>query len=307
MRIRLKAAGVESASAPLISTKVDPQTATTSTIRMYARSFICLDYGSRDRSGWREMCGASLYVSGICLFPGNKRLDDFGPENGRRFYVIEVAIHEDEISIVSYRKFAFVLFGKLSVCRSLCVGVERLTARELVVGKIAFGCELVGASDRGIESAKRRDGFDRIIGAKGQRNAGVEKCLPRIGVRSSLRAEAVHCPIHIGEQVVGLHAGDDAESGEAGNVGGIDNLRVLDAIPRCRRDSFLRIGVKRHRSSLVADGMKAQLESGLSTLERHCIQLFLRELRQPSVARIIREGGLHRRGARAKRAVHEPL
>ena len=46
MRTRLKAAGVASASAPLMSTKVDPHTATTKSMSRYARSLICLDYCS---------------------------------------------------------------------------------------------------------------------------------------------------------------------------------------------------------------------------------------------------------------------
>ena len=47
-----------------------------------------------------------------------------------------------------------------------------------------------------------------------------------------MRAQPGLGPIHVGQQVAGLHRCDDAEVFEAGNVGCIDHLGVLDAIAR---------------------------------------------------------------------------
>ena len=125
-----------------------------------------------------------------------------------------------------------MLFSEFGIGRALRVGVERLAAGELVFREVGLGAGFVHAGDGGVESAKGRDGLDGIVGAKGERNAGVEEGLPCVGVGGALGTEAIDGPVHVGEQVVGLHGGDDAELLEARDVGGIDDLGVLDAIAR---------------------------------------------------------------------------
>ena len=53
--------------------------------------------------------------------------------------------------------------------------------------------------------------------------------LPGVGVLDALGADALFGPGHVGEQVRGLHGGDDAEIVEALEGVGRDDLRVLDA------------------------------------------------------------------------------
>ena len=99
---------------------------------------------------------------------------------------VEVAVDENEVGVVAGDELAFVLLGKLGVGRALRVGVERLAAGELVLGEIGLGAGFVHARDGGVESAKRRDGFDGVVGAKGERHACIEKGLPRVGVGGAL-------------------------------------------------------------------------------------------------------------------------
>ena len=61
---------------------------------------------------------------------------------------------------------------------------------------------------------------------------------------------AVPGPVHVSEQVIGLHGGDDAEFGEARDVGWIDDLGVFDrgeGIPP-RRDSTAIVFQQQRRS-----------------------------------------------------------
>ena len=63
----------------------------------------------------------------------------------------------------------------------------------------------------------------------------VQECSPSICICDAFRAKAVGGPGHIGEQVAGLHGGDDAFPGETVEVGWEEDLGVLDAEPEgCR-------------------------------------------------------------------------
>ena len=55
------------------------------------------------------------------------------------------------------------------------------------------------------------------------------KDLPGVGVLDALGAEAIGGPLHVGEQVRGLHGGDDAFFFEAVEVAGEQDLGVFDA------------------------------------------------------------------------------
>ena len=57
----------------------------------------------------------------------------------------------------------------------------------------------------------------------------VEEGLPGVGVFDSFGAEAVGGPLHVGEQVGGLHGGDDAFFFESVEVAGEQDLGVFDA------------------------------------------------------------------------------
>ena len=57
----------------------------------------------------------------------------------------------------------------------------------------------------------------------------VEEALPGVGVFDALGAEAVGGPLHVGQEMGGLHGGDDAFSCEAVEVAGEQDLGVFDA------------------------------------------------------------------------------
>ena len=107
--------------------------------------------------------------------------------------------------------------------------------------------------------------------------------------------------------MAGLHGGDDAKLLEARNVGGVDDLGVLDAIARGAGNAGLRIGVEGHGGGLVADGVEAKLEACLRALDGHLVQLRLRVLGQARVAGIVGVRRLQGGGSRAERAIHEAL
>ena len=106
--------------------------------------------------------------------------------------------------------------------------------------------------------------------------------------------------------MVGLHAGDDAELLEARDVGGIDDLRVLDAIAGSLVEhARLRNASRAIGSGLVADGVEAELESGGGAFDGHFVELVLRVLRKAGVVGVVGVRRFHRGGARAERAIHE--
>src|ERR1039458_2889744 len=102
-----------------------------------------------------------------------------------------------------------VVCGGFGVGRALGVGVERLATGELVFGEIRPGPGLIHARDGGVEAAEGRDGFHRVIGAEGQGHTCVEKGLPGVGGCSASGSEPVLGPVHVGEQVAGLHGGEE--------------------------------------------------------------------------------------------------
>ena len=71
--------------------------------------------------------------------------------------------------------------------------------------------------------------FDGVVGAEGEGDAVVEERAPGIGVLGALGAEAGGGPVHVGEEMGGLHGGDDALAREAIEVVGEQDLGVFDA------------------------------------------------------------------------------
>ena len=99
--------------------------------------------------------------------------------------------------------------------------------------------------------------------------------------------EAIFGPVHICEQMIGLHGSDDAQLFEAWNIGGVDNLRVLDAIARGARDAGLVESIEGHRRRLVADGVEANLKAGVRPFKRHGVELLLCVLRKARIVGVI--------------------
>jgi len=69
----------------------------------------------------------------------------------------------------------------------------------------------------------------------------VEETLPGVGVFDAVGTEAVGGPLHVGEEVGGLHGGDDTFAGEAGEVVGKQDLGVFyTEAEGCGAGSWLR-------------------------------------------------------------------
>src|SRR5947209_3294118 len=113
---------------------------------------------------------------------GNKRSGNFCKGDGGRSDLEQVAVYENEISVIAGSELPLMMLVKLRVRRTLSVCIQSLSARELVFRIVSLRALLVHASYRGIKPAKRSNGLNGIVSAKRQRNSGVEKRLPRIGV-----------------------------------------------------------------------------------------------------------------------------
>ena len=140
-----------------------------------------------------------------------------------------VVVEDDEVSEKAGFEATFLVFAELGEGGGLGVGVDGLLDGDLLLKLIGFGAGFVLPVDRGVEASEGIDGFDGVVGAKGQSYLVIEERTPRIGVPGSVGAEAVGGPVHVGEEMAGLHGGDDAFAGEAIEVCGEEHLGVFDA------------------------------------------------------------------------------
>ncbi|MCU1225822.1 MAG: hypothetical protein JWQ42_3915 [Edaphobacter sp.] len=140
-----------------------------------------------------------------------------------------VVVEDDEVGEEAGFEAALLVLAELGEGRGLGVGIDGLLDRELLLRLISFGAGFVLPGDRGVEAPEWIDGFDGIVGAEGQGYVVVEEGLPGVGVFGSVGAEAVGGPVHIGEEMAGLHGSDDAFAGEAVEVCREQYLGVFDA------------------------------------------------------------------------------
>ena len=141
----------------------------------------------------------------------------------------EVSVEDGDVSEEAGFEAAFEVLGEVGVGGGLGVGVEGLLDGEALLGVEGLGSGFVLAGDGGVEAAEGADGFDGVVGSEGEGDAVVEEGLPGVGVGGALGAEAGGGPVHVGEQVRGLHGGDDVLVVEAAEVFGQEDLGVLDA------------------------------------------------------------------------------
>jgi len=158
-----------------------------------------------------------------------------------------------------------------------------------------------------------------IIRAEGQCYAFVQERQPRIGRGGTLRAEAGLRPAHVGEQVAGLHGGDDFLALEGCDLGGRRDLCVLDAqtvvvsavggFDFGFARGFLRFGkgVERHLNAFVADGVEAELEAREHALFCHVVELGCFIAGQTGVLRIVGVWSEQGGGVGTEGTVHETL
>ena len=168
--------------------------------------------------------------AGINFFAGHKSFENDSVQQGRGSRFVEIAVDDDEVGVVAGSELAFVLLGKLRIGGALSVGVESLAAGELVFREVGFGSGLIFAGDSGIDATKGGNGLHRVVCAEGEGHAGIEEGLPGVRVGGALGTETGFGSVHVGEKVAGLHGGNNTELLEAGDIGGVDDLGVLDAV-----------------------------------------------------------------------------
>src|SRR6201995_5451895 len=188
-------------------------------------------------SRWRAPDLSGDYVCEVCWMTSDDRAHHFCAEDVMRRDGGEIAIEHDEVSHHAGRQRSFVGLTEFCVSRALRVGVERLRDGQLLFRKVALGASFVLSCHGGVDAAEGSDGLDWIVSAEGERHTVIEEALPRIGVARTIVTEALLRPRHVGEEMVGLHGGDDAELLVAVEVGRVEDLRVLDTRAwdtRCR-------------------------------------------------------------------------
>ncbi len=170
--------------------------------------------------------------SGVDGFSADDGAEDFGVEDFGGGGGEEVAVEDDEIGEEAGLEAADAGFAEFGEGGGLGVGVDGLPDGEALFGVEGLGAGFVLAGDGGIEASEGIDGFDRVVGAEGERDAVVEHGAPGVRVFGAFAAQAGFGPGHVSEEVGGLHGGDDAFMGHAVEVLGEQDLGMFDAVAR---------------------------------------------------------------------------
>ena len=183
--------------------------------------------------------------------------------DGRRGNVV---VEYDEISNVARLEAAFQLFLIFSKGGGLGVGVDRFVESDFFLWLVRFGSCFVLAGDGGVETAEWVDRLDGVVGAEGQDDVVVEEGTPSVGIFDTVGAEAGFCPVHISEQVRGLHGGNDMQAGESVEVAGGDDLGMFDAVAGgvggCDVGVCAGLELGEKRGELLHAGLLGALEGG---------------------------------------------
>src|ERR1700678_180555 len=187
-----------------------------------------------------ESCGAESFQQLVLLSGGgmprcgedgfavDDGAEDFGVKELLRRCGGDVAVEDNEVGEIAGFESAFYVFAKFSVGGGLGVGVDGFVERDFFLGLEGLGAGFVLAGDGGVEAAEGIDELYRVVGAEGEDYVVVEEALPGVGVLASVGAEAVGGPLHVGEEMGGLHRGDDAFFFEAVEIAGEQDLSMFD-------------------------------------------------------------------------------
>src|SRR5437763_16480787 len=219
-------------------------------------------------------------------------------------------VEDYKVSKISRRENALRCFCEFRIGCSPGIGIDRLMDVELLFGKVRLGACFIHAGNRRVQSTKWRDGFNRVISSERQVPGSYYKFRPGVRGLRSLCANSGFRPVHVCEQVVWLHRGNDIQFTKTRNIAAGNYLSVFNAKTevecrqrsyRCRKSVQLRLpqsflkGIQGHISSAISNRVKANLETCSRSLDSHLRQLCLIILWKSGVARLVCIG-LHQRG-----------
>ncbi len=191
---------------------------------------------------------------------------------------IQVCGKDDEVGQHSRSDFAFDFFFEFRVGGSYRVVAEAIVHIQFFLGLPAMAGAALRqfAGDAGINSAQRVDGFDGKVGAEGEVHSGAFHAAPGVSAEDAAGADAVGGPTLVGEQMCGLHGGDDVHFGELSEIVGRDDLGVFDAVAAVAvaiggDDGGVRI--KGDVVGAVADGVEGELKAVMVALDGEGFQL----------------------------------
>src|SRR5216683_7032597 len=205
---------------------------------------------------------SGLFVDGAAADYG---AEDFG------FYVVgwrdfgQIVGKNEEVGVFADFQLALLPFLEFAVGGAGGVGANAILQRDFFLGLPPAGRIAIGklTRDASVESAEGADDFDGIIGAEGKTRAAFFQRGPGVSALDAFGTDAGFRPAHVVGLMRRLHGGDDFELGEAREVLGGDDLRVLDAVAAVA----LAIGfcdgfedVERDAIGAVADGVEVELE-----------------------------------------------
>ena len=174
---------------------------------------------------------------------------------------------------------------------------ERQRMQRLHPGQALAGRELASVRepprDGRVEVGQGIDVLDRHIGARRQRGAARQQLPPDVGpLLHARRSNAIGHPGAVRGGMDWLHRGNDAERREARDVGGTQQLRVLDApaqigsTPAGALERRL-VDVQHLAIGAIADGVHGELIALLDREPRHLRQRLHRRPRQPHALRLV--------------------
>src|SRR5262249_3881868 len=145
------------------------------------------------------------------------------------------------------------------------------------------------ARDGGVELDHRLAALDGRIGPARDDRARLQQALPRVGALEPLHPEPRRREIEVADRGPRLPRGGDAELGQAWQVCGAEDLRMLDA-PAWRGDLSVARGhgverllvvVEDRAVRAVADRVRLDLDAALQGALEHRDELLLGVLEEP--------------------------
>src|SRR5262249_23942878 len=189
-------------------------------------------------------------------------------------------------------------------------GAHRFVARHALAGLPVGVLAVSGPSREGSMEAMEGIGIlHGEIGAARDVRSRVEHRPPGVSALEAPGAEALSGPAHVRGAVSRLHARHHSETGEAWNVRGIQDLRVLDAKMRAWAGAGqpLLEDVQHESVGTIADGMHPHVKAAARRFTGETLYFFRRHQDQPAVRRVVAVRRMESRATGAEGAVEPEL